>query len=272
MTVESITFNLIHFLRLQIPPIQITAWTKKTRIGTQWLEQNLLCSVKYLNLVISEFISIISTIASTVLDLERKISLAFLVILTKLSIYFRLFTKNLRQWPAHDRKNLWQKKSSFELFNKLTTKKNKLYQKSLQYIRLIRKPTIRYKGSTTTDRDKLTANKLNNSNWMRRAMLKIFYYPQSHLAQTLTLWRNHCNEAVGLRSVCSRSVDLARLQANYEIWNSTCKFSNPIQVFHLRCLAKLEEIETKSMNAINCFWHVFTVVNISGFGVENLQN
>ena len=37
-------------------------------------------------------------------------------------------------------------------------------------------------GSTTTDRNKLTAN---NADWLRRAILKTFYYPQSHLAQTL---------------------------------------------------------------------------------------
>ena len=27
-----------------------------------------------------------------------------------------------------------------------------------------------------------------------RAIISIFYYPQSHLVQTLTLWRNHCEE------------------------------------------------------------------------------
>ena len=37
-------------------------------------------------------------------------------------------------------------------------------------------------GSTTTDRNKLTAN---NADWLRRAIFKKFYYPQSHLAQTL---------------------------------------------------------------------------------------
>ena len=40
----------------------------------------------------------------------------------------------------------------------------------------------------TTDR------KPNDTDWLRRAIIKIFYYPQSHLAQTLTLWRNHCDE------------------------------------------------------------------------------
>ena len=37
-------------------------------------------------------------------------------------------------------------------------------------------------GSITTDR------KPNDTDWLRRAIMKIFYYPQSHLAQeTLTL-------------------------------------------------------------------------------------
>ena len=49
-----------------------------------------------------------------------------------------------------------------------------------------------YEGSMTTDCNKLTANKLtankltaSNADWPKRAFLKIFYYPQSHLAQTL---------------------------------------------------------------------------------------
>ena len=36
--------------------------------------------------------------------------------------------------------------------------------------------------STTTDRNKLT---VNNADWLRRAILKTFYYPQSHLAEIL---------------------------------------------------------------------------------------
>ena len=41
---------------------------------------------------------------------------------------------------------------------------------------------------TTTDR------KPNDSDWLRRAIIKIFYYPQSHLAQPLTLWQNYCDK------------------------------------------------------------------------------
>ena len=36
-------------------------------------------------------------------------------------------------------------------------------------------------GSATTDREP------NNTNWLRRAIIKIFHYPQSHYAQTFTL-------------------------------------------------------------------------------------
>ena len=36
-------------------------------------------------------------------------------------------------------------------------------------------------GSTTTDREQ------TDSDWLRGAITKTFYYPQSHLAQTLTL-------------------------------------------------------------------------------------
>ena len=36
-------------------------------------------------------------------------------------------------------------------------------------------------GSTTTER------KPNDADWLRGAIIKIFYYPQSHLAQTFTL-------------------------------------------------------------------------------------
>ena len=60
-----------------------------------------------------------------------------------------------------------------------------------------------------TDREQ-TDREPNDANWLRSAIVKIFYYPQIHLAQTLTLWRNqrrnHCDKTIGSRSVCSRSV------------------------------------------------------------------
>ena len=43
----------------------------------------------------------------------------------------------------------------------------------------------------TTDRDKTDLEQIdrkpNDADWLRRAIIEIFYYPQSHLAQTLTL-------------------------------------------------------------------------------------
>ena len=58
---------------------------------------------------------------------------------------------------------------------------------------------------------------------LRRAIISMFYYPQSHLAQTLTLWQNHCDEisdkiTLTKPSFCSQfvrclfvaAVDLAR--------------------------------------------------------------
>ena len=76
-------------------------------------------------------------------------------------------------------------------------------------------------GSTTTDRDKLTASKLtaDNADWLKRAILNIFLLspepscPNPHF-MTKSLRRNqrwhHSNEIVASQSVCSRSVDLAR--------------------------------------------------------------
>ena len=57
----------------------------------------------------------------------------------------------------------------------------------------------RNSGSMTADCEP------NDADWLRRAITKMFYYPQSHLAQTLTLRRNHCDKTVG-----SQLVDLAR--------------------------------------------------------------
>ena len=60
-------------------------------------------------------------------------------------------------------------------------------------------PTVWLNRSKVFDshaRMKGSANKLtaNNSDWLSRAILKLFYYPQSHLAQTLTLSPNHDDE------------------------------------------------------------------------------
>ena len=68
-------------------------------------------------------------------------------------------------------------------------------------------------GSTTTDRNKLTADRLtaNSADWLRRAILNIFLLspepscPNSHFV-TKSLRRNHCNKTVDSRSVCSQSV------------------------------------------------------------------
>ena len=63
-------------------------------------------------------------------------------------------------------------------------------------------------GSTTTDSDKLTAS---NAEWLRRAILNTFLLspkpscPNPHFG-TKSLRRNQCNETVGSRTVCSRSV------------------------------------------------------------------
>ena len=56
-------------------------------------------------------------------------------------------------------------------------------------------------GSTITDR-KQTDREPNDSDWLRRAIIKIVFYSLSHLALTLTLWRKSCDETVGSRSVC----------------------------------------------------------------------
>ena len=48
-------------------------------------------------------------------------------------------------------------------------------------------------GPRQTDR-KQTDREPNDTDWLRRAIISMFYYPQSHLAQTLTLWQNHCDE------------------------------------------------------------------------------
>ena len=45
----------------------------------------------------------------------------------------------------------------------------------------------------TTDR-KQSYCELNDADKLRRAIISIFYYPYSHLAQILTLRQNHCDE------------------------------------------------------------------------------
>ena len=75
--------------------------------------------------------------------------------------------------------------------------------------------TLNIATQTTPHRrvsDKLTAN---NADWLRRAIINIFLpSPEPSCTNpyfvTKSLRRNHWNEIVALRSVCSRSVDLAR--------------------------------------------------------------
>ena len=82
-------------------------------------------------------------------------------------------------------------------------------------------------GSTTTDCDKLAANQLtaNNADGLRRANLNIFLLspepscPNPHLV-TKSLRRNHCNEIVALRSVCSWSVCRGQWTWLNKVWDT----------------------------------------------------
>ena len=40
----------------------------------------------------------------------------------------------------------------------------------------------------------LTDREPTEPNWLKRAVIEIFYYPQSHLVLTLTLWQNDYDE------------------------------------------------------------------------------
>ena len=82
------------------------------------------------------------------------------------------------------------------------------------------------KWARKRDPRQLTTNKLtaNNADWLRRAILNILYYPQSHLAQTLPLWQNHCNKisdkiAVMKPLVCGQFVAISLLGLKKKSWS-----------------------------------------------------
>ena len=119
-------------------------------------------------------------------------------------------------------------------------------------------------GSTTTDRNKLTADKLtankltaNNADWLRRAILNIFLLspepscPNPHFV-TKSLRRNHCNETVGSRSVFSRSV--CRGQLTWLVRGQQLKIKPPhfTAFHHLHHFAwvKSQAIPSKILNVI----------------------